>query len=50
VREATRRVQPDGFHFEQSTYTPVYALDFFLHSAVLARANNIPVPQSLEES
>jgi hypothetical protein len=50
VREAVRQVQPDGFHFEQSTYYHVYALDFFLHSAVLARANNILVPQSLEES
>jgi len=50
VREADRQVQADGFHFEQSTYYHVYALDFFLHSAVLANANNIPVPKSLTET
>ncbi|MGA7764664.1 MAG: alginate lyase family protein [Candidatus Sulfotelmatobacter sp.] len=50
VREADRQVQADGFHFEQSTYYHVYALDFFLHSAVLACANNIPIPSSLEET
>jgi Heparinase II/III-like protein/Heparinase II/III N-terminus len=49
VREADRQVQADGFHFEQSTYYHVYALDFFLHSVVLASANNIPIPESLEE-
>ncbi len=50
VREADRQVQTDGFHFEQSTYYHVYALDFFLHSVVLASANNIPIPESLEET
>src|ERR1022692_4938902 len=50
VREADRQVQAGGFHFEQSTYYHVYALDFFLHSAVLANANNIPIPRSLEET
>ena len=38
LREAERQVQADGFHFEQSTYYHVYALDFFLHSAILADA------------
>ena len=50
VREADRQIRADGFHFEQSTYYHVYALDFFLHSAVLASANNIPIPRSLEET
>jgi hypothetical protein len=50
VREADRQVQADGFHFEQSTYYHVYALDFFLHSAILASANNIPIPKSLEDT
>jgi hypothetical protein len=50
LREAGRQVQADGFHFEQSTYYHVYALDFFLHSAILASANNIPIPPSLEVS
>jgi hypothetical protein len=50
LREAKRQVQADGFHFEQSTYYHVYALDFFLHSAVLASVNSIPIPRSLEET
>jgi len=50
VREAERQVQADGFHFEQSTYYHVYALDFFLHSTILATLNNIPVPASLEST
>jgi hypothetical protein len=47
---ARRQVQADGFHFEQSTYYHVYALDFFLHSAVLASVNDIPIPKELEEA
>ena len=50
VREADRQVPADGFHFEDSTYYHVYAVDFFLHSAILASANNIPIPGSLEET
>lgn len=50
LRETERQVRADGFHFEQSTYYHVYALDFFLHAAVLASVNNIPVPQSLEQA
>ena len=38
VREQlARQVRPDGSHFEQSAYYHVYALDFFLFHAVLAR-------------
>ena len=48
--EARRQVQSDGFHFEQSTYYHLYALDFFLHSAVLAGVNNIQLPKEFEES
>ena len=50
VHEAERQVQPDGFHFERSTYYHVYALDFFLHSVILATLNGIPVPPSLEST
>ncbi len=50
LRESDRQVRADGFHFEQSTYYHVYALDFFLHSAVLASINNIPIPSSLEQT
>jgi hypothetical protein len=48
--EAHRQVRRDGFHFEQSTYYHVYALDFFLHAAVLASVNGIPLPKEFEES
>jgi hypothetical protein len=50
LEESRRQVRPDGFHFEQSTYYHVYALDFFLHAAVLASVNHIAVPREFEES
>lgn len=50
LSEAERQVGPDGFHFEQSTYYHVYALDFFLHAAVLASVNGIPTPKRFEET
>src|SRR5437879_2762096 len=50
VDEANRQVQPDGLHFEQSTYYHVYAVDFFLHAAMLALVNNTPVPAEFERS
>jgi len=49
VQEARRQVNPDGLHFEQSTYYHVYALDFFLHAAVLAMVNGEDVPKDFEE-
>jgi hypothetical protein len=48
LQEAERQLQADGFHFEQSTYYHVYALDFFLHAAVLASVNGISLPQQFE--
>jgi hypothetical protein len=48
LRESGRQVRADGFHFEQSTYYHVYALDLFLHSYVLAKLNGIAVPASFE--
>lgn len=50
LRESERQVRADGFHFEQSTYYHVYALDFFLHSTILAIKNNISIPDSLEQT
>jgi hypothetical protein len=50
LQEAEQQVRADGFHFEQSTYYHVYALDFFLHSAVLAGLNGIATPKSFEDT
>jgi len=50
LEEAQRQVRHDGFHFEQSTYYDVYALDLFLHAAMLASANGIPLPVEFEAS
>jgi hypothetical protein len=49
LQELERQVPADGFHFEQSTYYHVYALDFFLHAALLAAVNNIPTPKSFDD-
>jgi len=49
-REATRQVRGDGLHFEQSTYYHVYALDFFLQSAILASVNQIEVPEEFDRT
>lgn len=43
-QEAARQVRADGLHFEQAIYYHVYALDFFLHTSVLASLNEIKVP------
>lgn len=48
LQEAERQVREDGCHFEQSMYYHVYAVDFFLHSVVLASRNNIAIPAQLE--
>jgi hypothetical protein len=50
LREAERQVQADGFHFEQSTYYHVYAVDFFLHSAILASLNGVSIPKQFEDT
>jgi hypothetical protein len=49
-QEAERQVRPDGLHFEQSTYYHVYALDFFLHSAVLAKRNGITISAQFDRT
>jgi len=50
LAEMRRQVRPDGFHFEQSTYYHVYALDFFLQAALLAQTNGMTVPKVFEET
>ena len=49
-QEAMRQVRSDGLHFEQSAYYHVYALDFFLHSAILASVNHIEVPKEFDRT
>src|SRR5204862_4970681 len=44
LQQAARQVLSDGWHFEHSTYYHVYALDFFLHVAVLASLKDVPIP------
>jgi hypothetical protein len=41
-------VRADGFYFEQSTYYHVYALDFFLHTRLLAERNNVAGSSGLD--
>jgi hypothetical protein len=50
VREAGRQVRGDGFHFEQSTYYHVYALDMFLHARILAGMNRIAIPDEFDRT
>jgi hypothetical protein len=50
VQEAQRQMRPDGLHFEQSMYYHIYALDFFLHSRILAALNRIPIPSTFDET
>ena len=50
LQEARRQVQADGFHFEQSTYYHVYAIDLFLHAAVLASLNEFAIPSEFDKT
>jgi hypothetical protein len=50
LQQASRQVQSDGFHFEQSTYYHVYALDLFLHAAVLACINDVAIPPEFDRT
>ncbi len=47
---AARQVRSDGMHFEQSAYYHVYAMDFFLHSAILASVNHVEVPKEFDRT
>jgi hypothetical protein len=50
LEQARRQVNPDGLHFEQSTYYHVYALDLFLHAALLATANGQSLSEELKQT
>ena len=49
-QESARQVREDGFHFEQSVYYHVYALDMFLHARILADRNGILIPEPYDET
>ena len=49
LQESDRQVRSDGFHFEQSVYYHVYALDMFLYARVLASRNGIAIPPDYDE-
>ena len=44
LQAAQRQVRPDGVYFEQSLHYHVYALDFLLHSRLLAARNGLEIP------
>ena len=48
--QAETQVRPDGFHFEQSVYYHVYALDFFQFARDLAAINAVPIPPSFDRT
>ena len=50
LRESSQQVREDGFHFEQSVYYHIYALDIFLHAYILASRNNIAIPDSYDRT
>lgn len=49
LEQSVRQVRPDGFHFEQSIYYHVYALDMFLWARILAERNGIAVPGEFDD-
>jgi len=50
LQEVQRQVRADGFHFEQSVYYHVYALDLLLHATILASLNEVHIPEELEQT
>src|SRR5262249_53429889 len=50
IEEAQRQVRPDGVYFEQSLHYHVYALDFFLHSRLLAEKNRAEIPAGFDRT
>jgi hypothetical protein len=50
LQQAETQVRPDGFHFEQSVYYHVYALDFFRFARSLAAINALAIPPSFDRT
>jgi hypothetical protein len=49
-RQAETQVRADGFHFEQSVYYHIYALDFFRYARELAARNGIFIPVAFDQT
>ena len=47
--QLTAQVRSDGVYFEQTTYYHRYTADFYLHLAVIGRANRLALPGGLSE-
>jgi hypothetical protein len=50
LQQAETQVRPDGFHFEQSVYYHIYALDFFRFARTLAAINALVIPPSFDRT
>ena len=50
LQQAETQVCPDGFHFEQSVYYHIYALDFFQFARTLAAKNALAIPPSFDRT
>jgi hypothetical protein len=50
LQQSARQVREDGFHFEQSVYYHVYALDMFLHARILAARNGMLIPDAYDRT
>jgi hypothetical protein len=50
LKQAETQVRPDGFHFEQSVYYHIYALDFFRFARSLAAINALAIPPSFDRT
>ena len=50
LQQAENQVRSDGFHFEQSVYYHIYALDFFQFARTLAAKNALPIPPSFDRT
>lgn len=48
LKQAETQVRPGGFHFEQSVYYHIYALDFFRFARELAARNGLAIPPSFD--
>ena len=42
-------MRPDGVYFEQALHYHVYALDFFLHTRLLAEKNRFDIPAEYDQ-